>query len=56
VDVPDEDRRRVHLWMDLNIPYYGTSSPVFASADDPDYQQIAPRRHAGVRRLLRRFL
>jgi len=26
VDVPDEDRRRVYLWLDLNIPYYGTSS------------------------------
>jgi hypothetical protein len=26
IDVPDEDRRRVYLWMDLNIPYYGTSS------------------------------
>jgi hypothetical protein len=26
VDVPDQDRRRVYLWMDLNIPYYGTSS------------------------------
>ncbi|MBA4150206.1 MAG: hypothetical protein H0X66_19020 [Verrucomicrobia bacterium] len=26
VDVPDEDRRRVYLWMDLNVPYYGTSS------------------------------
>lgn len=26
VNVPDEDRRRVYLWMDLNIPYYGTSS------------------------------
>jgi hypothetical protein len=26
VAVPDEDRRRVYLWMDLNIPYYGTSS------------------------------
>lgn len=26
VNVPDEDRRRVFLWMDLNIPYYGTSS------------------------------
>jgi len=25
-NVPDEDRRRVYLWMDLNIPYYGTSS------------------------------
>ncbi|MBI2950044.1 MAG: hypothetical protein HYY23_20620 [Verrucomicrobia bacterium] len=26
VHVPDEDRRRVYLWMDLNVPYYGTSS------------------------------
>jgi len=26
VNVPDSDRRRVYLWMDLNIPYYGTSS------------------------------
>jgi len=26
VDVPAEDRRKVYLWMDLNIPYYGTSS------------------------------
>ncbi len=26
VNVPGEDRRRVYLWMDLNIPYYGTSS------------------------------
>lgn len=26
VNVPEEDRRRVYLWMDLNIPYYGTSS------------------------------
>ena len=26
VDVPDQDRRRVYLWLDLNVPYYGTSS------------------------------
>ncbi len=26
VSVPDEDRRRVYMWMDLNVPYYGTSS------------------------------
>ncbi len=26
VDVPDTDRRRVYLWLDLNVPYYGTSS------------------------------
>ncbi len=25
-DVPDEDRRRVYTWLDLNVPYYGTSS------------------------------
>jgi hydrazine synthase alpha subunit-like protein len=26
VNVPEEDRRRVFLWLDLNVPYYGTSS------------------------------
>ncbi|MFH1919031.1 MAG: hypothetical protein ABIP48_03970 [Planctomycetota bacterium] len=26
IDVPDSDRRRVYLWLDLNVPYYGTSS------------------------------
>jgi hypothetical protein len=26
ISVPDADRRRVYLWLDLNIPYYGTSS------------------------------
>jgi hypothetical protein len=26
VNVPDDDRRRVYLWLDLNVPYYGTSS------------------------------
>jgi hypothetical protein len=26
VDVPEEDRQRVYLWLDLNVPYYGTSS------------------------------
>ena len=26
VNVPDHDRRRVYLWLDLNVPYYGTSS------------------------------
>ena len=25
-NVPDEDRRRVYLWLDLNVPYYGTST------------------------------
>ncbi len=26
INVPDADRRRVYLWLDLNVPYYGTSS------------------------------
>ena len=26
VNVPAEDRKRVYLWIDLNVPYYGTSS------------------------------
>jgi hypothetical protein len=26
IDVSDADRRRVFLWIDLNVPYYGTSS------------------------------
>ena len=26
VNVADADRRRVYLWIDLNVPYYGTSS------------------------------
>ena len=26
VNVPEADRRRVYLWIDLNVPYYGTSS------------------------------
>lgn len=26
VNVSDEDRRRVYVWLDLNVPYYGTSS------------------------------
>jgi hypothetical protein len=25
-DVADADRRKVYLWLDLNVPYYGTSS------------------------------
>ncbi|MDP7289027.1 MAG: hypothetical protein QGH94_13660, partial [Phycisphaerae bacterium] len=26
VDVPAADRKKVYLWIDLNVPYYGTSS------------------------------
>ena len=26
VEVPEEERRRAYLWLDLNVPYYGTSS------------------------------
>ena len=26
VDLSDEERRRIYLWIDLNVPYYGTSA------------------------------
>ncbi|MBI24275.1 MAG: hypothetical protein CMN05_11930 [Roseibacillus sp.] len=26
IDVPQADRRKIYLWIDLNVPYYGTSS------------------------------
>jgi hypothetical protein len=26
IDVPEADRKRVYLWIDLNVPYYGTAS------------------------------
>jgi len=26
VDMPPDERRKVYLWMDLNVPYYGTAS------------------------------
>jgi hypothetical protein len=26
IDVPAADRKRVYLWIDLNVPYYGTAS------------------------------
>ena len=26
IDVPDADRRKIYHWLDLNVPYYGTSS------------------------------
>ena len=26
INVTDEERRRIFLWIDLNVPYYGTSS------------------------------
>ena len=26
VALPTEDRRRIYLWIDLNVPYYGTSA------------------------------
>ncbi|MDP6542900.1 MAG: hypothetical protein QGH60_02850 [Phycisphaerae bacterium] len=26
IDVPLADRKRVYIWIDLNVPYYGTSS------------------------------
>lgn len=57
VDVPDADRRRVYLWMDLNIPYYGTSSSnhkahlgsrrMYPSQLDSTLAEVAARRCAG---------
>ena len=26
IEMPSEDRRRIFLWIDLNVPYYGTSA------------------------------
>ena len=47
VNVPDEDRRRVYLWMDLNIPYYGTSSSNHkAAARQPADDAAGPGRDA----------
>ena len=56
VDVADADRRRVYLWLDLNVPYYGTSSSnhktrlgsrrMFPEALEPMLKEIASRRCA----------
>ena len=57
VNVPDEDRRRVYLWLDLNIPYYGTSSSnhkarlgsrrMMPAALDATLKEVASRRCNG---------
>jgi len=57
VDVADADRRRVYLWLDLNVPYYGTSSSnhknrlgsrrMYPDALEPTLREIASRRCAG---------
>jgi hypothetical protein len=54
VDVPDAERRRVYLWIDLNIPYYGTSSSnhkarlgsrrMMPRMLEPTLQEVAARR------------
>ncbi|NQT40627.1 MAG: hypothetical protein HQ581_24250, partial [Planctomycetes bacterium] len=56
VDVPDADRRRVYSWLDLNVPYYGTSSSnhkqrlgsrrMYPTALDSTLGEIASRRCA----------
>ena len=52
VNVPDEDRRRVYLWMDLNIPYYGTSSSNHKAATrQPADDAAGPGRDAQRSRL-----
>ena len=54
VDVADADRRRVYSWLDLNVPYYGTSSSnhkrrlgsrrMYPDQLDATLHQIASRR------------
>jgi len=56
VDVDDEDRRRVYNWLDLNVPYYGTSSSnhkrrlgsrrMYPDALDSTLKEVASRRCA----------
>ncbi len=56
VAVADADRRRVYLWMDLNVPYYGTSSSnhkqrlgsrrMYPYDLDPVLKEVASRRCA----------
>ena len=56
VDVPDADRRKVYLWLDLNVPYYGTSSSnhkqrlgsrrMLPQQLEPTLKEIASRRCA----------
>jgi len=55
-DVADADRRRVYSWLDLNVPYYGTSSSnhkrrlgsrrMFPDGLEPALREIAARRCA----------
>ena len=57
VDVADVDRRRVYLWLDLNVPYYGTSSSnhkrrlgsrrMMPAGLDATLKEVAARRCAG---------
>jgi hypothetical protein len=57
VNVPDADRRRVFHWLDLNVPYYGTSSSnhkrqlggrrMYPDALDSTLAEVASRRCVG---------
>jgi hypothetical protein len=40
VTVPDVDRRRLFAWIDLNVPYYGTS--LFAHGDRTGCRSLRP--------------
>jgi len=37
--LPDADRRRLYLWLDANVPFYGTYSPA---------EQLAQRKGEAV--------
>ena len=60
VDVPPADRRKVYLWMDLNVPYYGTASSnhklqmggrrMYPRQLDDTLKGVASRRCAGCHR------
>ena len=64
VDVADADRRRVYLWLDLNVPYYGTSSSnhknrlgsrrMLPETFEATWAEVAARRCAEVSRAVPR--
>jgi len=69
VDVADADRRKVYLWLDLNVPYYGTSSSnhktrlgsrrMYPAQLDATLKEVASRRcaecHTKGKKISRKF-
>ena len=60
IDMPPAERRKVYLWMDLNVPYYGTASSnhkyqmggrrMYPRELDNTLKEVASRRCAGCHR------